>query len=51
MAGGDDDAAAKEQWFMAKFGVSDIFTPENPVFSSRGAVVTNIAHIPAARPL
>ena len=48
MAGGNDDAAAKEQWFMAKFGVDDIFTPENPVFSPRGAVVTNIAHIPQA---
>ena len=48
MAGGDDDAGAKEQWFMAKFGVDGIFTPENPVFSARGAVVTNIAHIPMA---
>ena len=48
MAGGNDDAVAKEQWFMAKFGVDDIFTPENPVFSPRGAVVANIAHIPAA---
>ena len=48
MAGGNDDAEAKEQWFMAKFGVDDIFTPENPVFSPRGAVVTNIAHIPQA---
>ena len=34
MAGGDDDAGAKEQWFMAKFGVDGIFTPENPVFSA-----------------
>ena len=32
MAGGHDDAEAKEQWFMAKFGVDDIFTPENLVF-------------------
>jgi succinyl-CoA synthetase alpha subunit len=48
MAGGNDDAQAKEQWFMAKFGVDDIFTPENPVFSPKGAVVTNIAHIPQA---
>lgn len=48
MAGGHDDAAAKEGWFMEKFGVDGIFTPENPVFSPRGAVVTNIAHIPAA---
>ena len=48
MAGGNDDAEAKEQWFMAKFGVDDIFTPENPVFSPRGAVVANIAHIPQA---
>ncbi len=48
MAGGNDDAQAKERWFMEKFGVDDIFTPENPVFSAKGAVVTNIAHIPAA---
>lgn len=48
LAGGDDHAAAKECWFMAKFGVTDVFTPENPVFSARGAVVTNIAHIPQA---
>lgn len=48
MAGGQDDAAAKEQWFKDKFGVDDIFTPENPVFSAKGALVTNIAHIPAA---
>ena len=48
MAGGADDAAAKERWFMEKFGVDAIFTPERPVFSARGAVVTNIAHIPAA---
>lgn len=48
MAGGNDDALAKERWFMEKFGVDDIFTPERPVFSAKGAVVTNIAHIPAA---
>ncbi|MBL8481632.1 MAG: CoA-binding protein [Rhodocyclaceae bacterium] len=48
MAGGHDDAAAKERWFMDKFGVAGIFTPDRPVFSARGAVVTNIAHIPAA---
>jgi succinyl-CoA synthetase alpha subunit len=48
LAGGDDDAAAKERWFMEKFGVDAVFTPENPVFSTSGAVVTNIAHIPAA---
>ncbi|NMG75438.1 CoA-binding protein [Aromatoleum diolicum] len=48
MAGGHDDAAAKERWFMEKFGVDGLYTPENPVFSAKGAVVTNIAHIPAA---
>ncbi|WP_336489279.1 CoA-binding protein [Methylobacterium nigriterrae] len=48
MAGGDDDAAAKERWFMEKFGVDGVFTPDNPVVSAKGAVVTNIAHIPAA---
>jgi succinyl-CoA synthetase alpha subunit len=48
MAGGTDDAGAKERWFMEKFGVDAIFTPDNPVFSAKGALVTNIAHIPAA---
>ncbi|RAI36336.1 CoA-binding protein [Rhodoplanes serenus] len=45
MSGGDDDAAAKERWFMEKFEVDGVFTPERPVFSRKGAVVTNIAHI------
>src|SRR5438477_1262270 len=48
MAGGNDDAGAKERWFMDKFGVEAIFTPEKPVFSAKGAVVTNIAHISLA---
>jgi succinyl-CoA synthetase alpha subunit len=48
MSGGADDAAAKERWFMEKFRVDGIFTPEEPVFSAKGAVVTNIAHVPAA---
>lgn len=48
MSGGGDDAASKERWFMEKFGVDAIFTPERPVVSARGAVVTNIADIPAA---
>lgn len=48
MAGSGDDAASKERWLMEAFGVDDLFTPENPVHSARGAVVTNIAHIPMA---
>jgi len=48
IAGSGDDARAKEGWFMKKFGVKDLFTPENPVCSKKGAVVTNIAHIPLA---
>ncbi|MGF6810805.1 succinyl-CoA synthetase alpha subunit [Paraburkholderia sp. Clong3] len=48
MAGGADDALSKEGWFMEKFSVDGIFTPEHPVFSAKGALVTNIAHIPAA---
>ena len=48
IAGSGDDARAKEQWFMDKFGVSELFTPENPVCSKLGAVVTNISHIPLA---
>lgn len=48
MAGGDDDALAKERWFMKRFGVDAAFTPEHPVCSAKGALVTNIAHIPLA---
>ena len=48
MSGGNDDAAGKERWFMEKFGVDGIFAPDKPVYSARGAVVANIAHIPAA---
>ena len=48
MAGSGDSAADKERWFMDAFGVDTLFTPEHPVVSSKGAVVTNIAHIPQA---
>ena len=48
MAGSGDRAEDKERWFMEAFGVDAIFTPERPVVSARGAVVTNISHIPLA---
>jgi succinyl-CoA synthetase alpha subunit len=48
LAGSGDDAMAKEGWFKEYFGVNDIYTPENPVCSKKGALVTNIAHIPEA---
>ena len=48
VAGSGDDAAAKERWFLESFGVDGIFTPENPACSAKGALVTNIADIPAA---
>lgn len=48
MAGSGDRAEDKEGWFMEAFGVSSIYTPDNPVVSEKGAVVTNIADIPAA---
>ncbi|MBU0498504.1 MAG: CoA-binding protein [Gammaproteobacteria bacterium] len=48
IAGSGDNALAKEEWFMEKFGVDALFTPDNPVCTAKGAVVTNIAHIPAA---
>ncbi len=48
MAGGSDDAAGKERWFMDKFGVDNLYTPDRPVFSAKGAVVANIAYIPMA---
>ncbi len=48
MAGSGDKAEDKERWFMEPFGVDEIFTPERPTVSAKGAVVTNIAHIPLA---
>jgi succinyl-CoA synthetase alpha subunit len=48
MAGLGDKAEDKERWLMESFNVDGIFTPENPVVSAKGAVVTNIAHIPLA---
>ena len=36
MAGGSDDALAKERWFMDKFGADGIFTPERPDFLGQG---------------
>ncbi|MEK7773277.1 MAG: CoA-binding protein, partial [Deltaproteobacteria bacterium] len=48
LAGSGDDARAKEKWFMDYFGVDGIYDPRTPVFSKKGAVVTNIAHIPEA---
>jgi len=33
---------------MEKFGVDSLYTPENPVCTKKGAVVTNIAYLPAA---
>ncbi|MBV8285544.1 MAG: CoA-binding protein, partial [Hyphomicrobiales bacterium] len=48
MAGSGDKAEDKEGWFLNAFGVQGVFTPETPIVSAKGAVVTNIAHIPAA---
>jgi citrate synthase len=48
LAGSGDDALAKEKWFMEYFGVDGIYTPENPIASKKGALVTNIAYIPEA---
>ena len=48
MSGSGDSAEAKEKWFQSILKVDGIFTPEHPIISSAGAVVTNIAHIPAA---
>ncbi|MEM6694875.1 MAG: CoA-binding protein [Pseudomonadota bacterium] len=48
MAGTGDRAEDKEEWFKAAFDVDGLYTPENPVVSAKGAVVTNIADIPKA---
>ena len=48
MGGSGDSAEAKEGWFLNALNLSGIYTPENPIVSQAGAVVTNISHIPAA---
>ena len=48
VTGTGDSAVAKEKWLMEKFEVEGIYTPETPHFSAKGAVVTNISHIPQA---
>lgn len=48
IAGSGDDAIAKENWFIDLFGTGGIFTPANPAATAKGAVVTNIADVPAA---
>ena len=48
IGGAGDNAVEKERWFMEKLQVSSLYTPDNPVCSKQGAVVTNIAHIPEA---
>jgi succinyl-CoA synthetase alpha subunit len=48
MSGSGDSAEDKELWFKTLVDVRELFTPERPVCSPRGAVVTNIAHIPLA---
>ena len=48
MAGSGDKAEDKETWFVEAFGVDGLYAPDNPVVSKKGAVVTNIADIPAA---
>lgn len=48
IAGAGDNAYEKEKWFMEKFDADDLYTPENPVCTVKGAVVNNIAYIPEA---
>jgi len=48
LAGSGDDAMAKENWYMDYFGVKGIYTPQTPIVSKKGAIVTNIAYIPEA---
>ncbi len=48
MGGSGDNAEAKEKWFQDLLQVDGIYTPENPICTTRGALVTNIAHIPEA---
>ena len=45
---GSGDKAEDKSWFIEAFGVGGVYTPDNPIFSKKGAVVTNIADIPTA---
>lgn len=47
LAGGGDDALAKEEWFDNYFGV-DCFDPENPKVSKLGVRVASIQDFPKA---
>jgi len=47
LAGGGDNAEAKERWFDEYFGVPQ-FDPENPVVSDRGVRVASIQQVPVA---
>ena len=47
LAGGSDDALAKEKWFDDYFGV-ECFNPKNPKVSKRGVRIANIQDFPAA---
>ncbi|MCE5974884.1 hypothetical protein LZA78_15455 [Sinirhodobacter sp. WL0062] len=48
MAGSGDSAEDKERWFIEAFGTDGVFSAETPHASAKGALVTNIADIPAA---
>lgn len=47
LAGGGDNAEAKERWFDEYFGVP-VFDPENPQVSGRGVRAASIQQVPAA---
>jgi len=47
IAGGGDDAIAKEKWFDDYFGV-DVFDPANPKVSKRGVRIESIQDAPTA---
>ncbi len=48
LAGSNDDAASKEEWFKEYFG-TDVFEPDNPgAVSTKGVFVNSIQHIPVA---
>ncbi len=47
IAGGGDDALAKEKWFDEYFGVGE-FDPQNPVASKKGVRIASIQDAPTA---
>ena len=48
IAGSGDNAISKEEWLKHNLDINELYTPQQPVYSLKGAVVNNISYIPEA---